>query len=270
MAKSFPILTLLICASAATAHAAKPPKELAIDLGGGVKLEMVLIPAGSFMMGDARGEYDERPVHKVNITKPFYLGKYEVTEEQWAAVTGTPHSKDAKDPKLPVTGLSWANCQPLLDKLNQRHGGKRDDSPGAFNLPTEAQWEYACRAGSTTRYHFGDDKKKLGEYAWYHDNSNGSKHPAGGKKPNAWGLYDMHGNVWELCRDAHYNHDYYAKSPTDDPPGPSEVLLKRDSRPIRGGGWNYTAWSCRSADRGYTTHPPRRNSQGFRVSRSVD
>jgi len=137
-------------------------------------------------------------------------------------------------------------------------------------LPTEAQWEYACRAGSTTRYHFGDDKKDLGQYAWYYENSQGTMHPVGEKKPNAWGLYDMHGNVWEVCRDAHYNHNYYANSPPDDPPGPSEVMLKRDSRPIRGGGWNYTAWSCRSADRGYTTHPPRRDSQGFRVCRSVD
>ena len=125
------------------------PKELAVDLGGGVNLDLVLIPAGSFLMGDDLW----KPVHKVRITKPFYLGKYEVTQEQWEAVMGSNPSH-FKGPKNPVEQVSWDDCQQFLGKLNAKAGRQG----GKFALPTEAQWEYACRAGSTGKYCFGDDE----------------------------------------------------------------------------------------------------------------
>ena len=136
-----------------------PPKGLAVDLGGGVKLDMVLIPAGSFTMGDDLW----KPAHKVTITKPFHLGKYEVTQEQWEAVMGSNPSH-FKGPKNPVEKVSWADCQQFLIKLNAKTGGRG----GKFVLPTEAQWEYACRAGSTGKFCFGDDEKQLGAVSYTH------------------------------------------------------------------------------------------------------
>jgi formylglycine-generating enzyme required for sulfatase activity len=142
---------------------------------------------------------------------------------------------------------------------------------GKFQLPTEAQWEYACRAGRTTRYSFGDDEASLGEYAWYDKNSHSKTHPIGEKKPNAWGLYDMHGNVWEWCQDW-YSGGYYPKwavlevvsmPPTDDPNGPATGLL----RVVRGSDWNGPATGCRSAIRGRFAPENQRNFLGFRVAR---
>jgi formylglycine-generating enzyme required for sulfatase activity len=232
-----------------------PPKELAVDLGGGVKMEMVLIPAGSFMMGDDNGDDAEKPVHKVTITKPFYLGKYEVTQEQWEAVMGNNPSK-FKGPKNPVEQVSRNECQAFLGKLNAKAGAQT----GKFVLPTEAQWEYACRAGGTTKYCFGDDEARLGDYAWYGANSLGRTHAVGEKKPNTFGLYDMHGNVWEWCADW-YVLGYYAKSPADDPRGPTTGSLCM----ARGGGWFYPAGGCRSASR-YLVFPGRgRPYLGLRI-----
>ena len=232
-----------------------PPKELTVDLGKGVKLQLVLIPAGEFLMGspdsDKDADADEKPQHKVRITRPFYLGKYLVTQEQWEAVMGNnpSHFKGAKNP---VENVSWNDCQQFLDKLNKRQG----NPAGKFVLPTEAQWEYACRAGSTTRYCFGDDASKLDEYAWHGQNSGGKTHPVGEKKPNVWGLYDMHGNVWEWCQDW-YDDDYYAKSPTDDPAGSATGSYRDPTGPVtgpycvvRGGGWGFPAGGWRSASRG--------------------
>ena len=166
-----------------------------------MKLDLVLIPAGEFLMGNDRGF---GPIHKVRITKPFYLGKYLVTQEQWQAVmgsnpsyfqnarnTGFAGSVPAGGAKNPVERVSWDDCQEFIEKLNANVAGGK----GRFALPTEAQWEYACRAGSTTKYCFGDDDSQLGEYAWYGGNSGKQTHPVGEKKPNAWGLYDMHGNA---------------------------------------------------------------------------
>ena len=132
----------------------------------------------------------------MTITKPFYLGKYEVTQEQWEAVMGSNPSH-FKGPKNPVEQVSWDDCQQFLVKLNAKSGGQGSK----FVLPTEAQWEYACRAGSTGKFCFGDDEKQLGEYAWYEANSGDKTHPVGEKKPNTFGLHDMHGNVWEWCQD---------------------------------------------------------------------
>ncbi len=220
-----------------------PPKELSVDLGKGIKLEMVLIPAGEFLMGSPDSDKDampnEKPQHRVRITKPFYLGKYLVTQEQWEAVMGNNPSF-FKGPKNPVEQVSCADCQKFLDKLNKRQG----NPAGKFELPTAAQGEYACRAGSTTRYYFGDDDKQVGEYAWYNGNADKKSHPVGQKRANAWGLYDMHGNVWQWCQDS-YDKYYYAKSPRDDPAGPATG----SARVIRGGSWFNDARYSRSAYR---------------------
>jgi formylglycine-generating enzyme required for sulfatase activity len=216
-------------------------KEISLDIGG-IKLEMVLIPAGEFLMGspdsdkDARDE--EKPQHRVRITKPFWLGKYLVTQEQWEAVMNDNPSH-FKGPKNPVEQVTWNECQEFLEKLNARIGMQG----GKFVLPTEAQWEYACRAGSTMQYCFGDEESRLGKYAWYGENSGRKTHPVGEREPNAWGLYDMHGNVGEWCEDRYGRYD--AKSPTDDPTG----AATGSGRVYRGGSWTDIARYCRSASR---------------------
>jgi len=225
-------------------------KEIAVDLGNGIKLEMVLIPAGEFMMGNDI----EKPVHKVTITKPFYLGKYQVTQEQWQAPMGGNPS-DYKGPRNPVENVSWDDCQQFFGNLNVIAGRQG----GEFVLPTEAQWEYACRAGSTDKFCFGDYENQLGEYAWYTTNSGSKTHPVGVKKPNAWGLYDMHGNVWEWCQDW---YGAYRAEAVDDPSGPA----KGSNRVFRGGGWDDFAWICRSAYRNRITPEYRFNPLGFRVA----
>ncbi|MGA2257306.1 MAG: formylglycine-generating enzyme family protein [Thermoguttaceae bacterium] len=237
-----------------------PPKQIAVDLGRGVKLEMVRIPAGEFMMGspsadkDARDE--EKPQHRVRITKPYYLGTYLVTQEQWQAVMGNNPSHFT-GPNSPVEEVSWDDCQQFLGKLNakSRPGG------GKFQLPSEAQWEYACRAGSKTAYSFGDDESGLGEYSWYMANANDKSQPVGQKKPNAFGLYDVHGNVGEWCQDW-YGDGYYANSTADDPSGPTTGL----TRVNRGGGWDRPARYCRSAFRSYYVPGFRLDFVGFRVA----
>ena len=229
-----------------------------MDLGNGVKLEMILIPAGDFLMWEPLNR-GEQP--RVRITKPFYLCKYLVTQEQWETVMGSNPSH-FKGPQNPVERVSWDDCQQFLDKLNAKVGG------GKFSLPSEAQWEYACRAGSTTKYCFGDDEARLGEYAWYRDNSGSKTHPVGEKKPNAWGLYDMHGNVWEWCQDgptvgARYR-GYLAKSHIDDPAGPATGAL----RVLRGGCWDFPAGGLRSGHHNAVeNHWSRSEGVGFRASR---
>jgi formylglycine-generating enzyme required for sulfatase activity len=219
---------LLAMAGTAFCETKEPPKELAVDLGDGVKLETVLIPAGSFTMSGEGGGL----IHKVNITKPFYMGKHEVTREQWEAVMGNSPNK-SKGVRNPMETVSWDDCQKFFDKLNVKAGGQG----GKFALPTEAQWEYACRAGSATKFCFGDDASQLGEYAWFRANSEFKMHPVGEKKPNAWGLYDMHGNVWEWCQDWH--RPYGAEAVTD-PSGPATGW----SRVYRGGCWADPAEFC--------------------------
>jgi formylglycine-generating enzyme required for sulfatase activity len=214
-------------------------KEISFDLGRGVKMDLVLIRPGSFMMGNEKGDDDEKPVHKVTISKPFYLGKFEVTQEQWQAVMGSnpSHFRGAKNP---VDRVSWEACQAFIKKLNEKFA----HAQVTFGLPTEAEWEYACRAGSTSRCGFGDRQSKLAEYAWFTDDAGGTTHPVGQKKPNAWGLYDMHGNVWEWCGDW-YDGDYYKRSPAVDPTGPTAVT----SRVLRGGSWSDPLPYCRSSYR---------------------
>ena len=236
-------------------------KETSVELGGGVKLELVLIPAGEFLMGsrsDKNANSDERPQHRVRVTKSFYLGKYPVTQEQWEAVMGSNPSK-FEGPKNPVDHVSWDGCQKFLEKLNGKFGA----GTGSFQLPTEAQWEYACRAGSTTSYWFGDDVSVLDKYAWDNSRERGT-HPVGEKRPNAWGLYDMRGNGREWCQDR-YGKFYYSASPVDDPKGPNFGVF----RVLRGGFWFLNAEDLRSARR-FMGSPDAQESGGIRVARTCN
>jgi formylglycine-generating enzyme required for sulfatase activity len=165
-------------------------------------LEMIAIPSGEFMMGGSQP--NEQPIHKVKL-KAFLMGKYPVTQKQWQAIMGNNPSKFPRADS-PVEQVSWKDAQEFCQKLSQKTGKK-------YRLPSEAEWEYACRAGSKTEYYFGDDAKQLGDYAWYNENSNQKTHVVGQKKSNAWGLYDMHGNVWEWCEDIW--HGDYEGAPTD-------------------------------------------------------
>jgi formylglycine-generating enzyme required for sulfatase activity len=249
-----PVLSLTSNTSAPRNDNKSVQQEIAIGLAGGVTLELVLIPAGEFRMGspEGQGEENERPQHQVRITKPFYLGKYPVTQEQWQAVMNSNPS-DFKGPKNPVENVSWDDCQVFLSKLSEKSAA----GGGKFQLPSEAQWEYACRAGSTTPYCFGDEESGLGEYAWYGENSGSKTHRVGEKKPNAFGLYDLHGNVWEWCQDC----CDYAQSVTDDPTGPPGHSL----RVYRGGHWGDPAKICRSAKRILSEPAIRGNYLGLRV-----
>jgi len=243
------------------------PKELAVDLGNGVKLELVLIQPGTFTMGrNGNGKDDASPAHQVTLAKPFWIGKYEVTQEQWKQVMGTDFVTFFKGPKNPVDSITWEECQPLLDKLNQLVPG------GGFRLPTEAEWEYACRAGSTDEQCCGTN---YDEFAWYNGNSRGSTHPVGQKKPNAWGLYDMHGNVMEWCSD--FYGPYTADAQTD-PKGPDK--WPGDRRQVQhvqrsGGCYPYDAWmppsgSCADRSRGDHSWSQRNKLFGLRIARSAE
>lgn len=249
-------------ASGPTPPAGPKAAPVSIDLGSGVNLNLVPIPAGSFRMGSGfKDDQDANPVHEVTITRPFYLGKYEVTQEQWQAVTGKDPSR-YKGGQNPVEQVSWEDCQEFLKQLNERIPG------GGFRLPTEAEWEYASRAGSTTAYCFGDEASELGEYAWYDANSDRATHPVGQKKPNRWGLYDMHGNVCEWCSDW-WSTSYYAKcakaaSGVQDPSGPPSG----SSRVVRGGGWLFDAQNTRAASRCSYSADHRFSLVGFRIARS--
>jgi formylglycine-generating enzyme required for sulfatase activity len=221
-------------------------------------IEMVFIPAGEFMMGSPGNEKgrepNEGPQHKVKITKPFYMGKYEVTQAQWQQVMGKNPSYFKDSDKLPVERVSWNDCQEFVKKVGAMIGQR------VCRLPTEAEWEYACRAGTTTRFYSGDDDGGLDTIAWYDRNSGNKPHEGGGKAANAFGLYDMSGNVWEWCSDWHA--DSYANAQEKDPTGPGTGT----SRVLRGGSWNFIPLFFRSAYR-YGYAPVIRHSYfGFRVA----
>jgi len=219
-------------------------------------MQFVSIPPGEFMMGDTAGRSDEKPVHKVTITKPFYLGKYEVTQAQWQTVMGSNPSK-FKSPTNPVEQVSWNDAQGFLGKLKATFSKKGM----LLGLPTEAEWEYACRAGTRTRYSFGNAAGLLGEYGWFNGNSGGKTHAFGQKRPNPLGLYDMHGSVWEWCSDWHAN-SFYAQSPSVDPVGPPTGSF----RVVRGGAWRDRPTRCRSAKRGDSSPGPRFGLIGIRIA----
>jgi len=229
-------------------------EKIVLDLGGGVKMEFVRIPAGKFVMGNK--DFDDTLPHEVTITKDYWMQTTETTQGQWGAVMGKNPSH-FKGADLPVEMVSWEDCQEFLKKLNEK---AKDQLKGkAATLPTEAEWEYACRAGEKGKWCFGDDEKKLSEYAWYEENSGDKTHPVGQKKANAWGLYDMHGNVWEWCE------DWYEKYPSEavtDPTGPA----KGEYRCLRGGCWDFFDGSSRSANRNWDQPTNRYNGVGLRAS----
>jgi formylglycine-generating enzyme required for sulfatase activity len=212
-----------------------------IDLPGGVKLELASIPPGTFVMGDRQGFGNEKPEHEVRLTNPFWIGVTPVTQGQWKAVMGKNPSKYFIGDRHPVVNVSWDDCQQFLAKLNVTCKHQLGDL--VFDLPTEAQWEYACRAGTQTRYFFGNDPGDLGDHAWFWDNSGRQVHPVGERKPNAWGLLDMNGNVWQWCQD---QFGPYGGDATD-PNGPATG----NTRCLRGGRWCVSADYCRSASRNW-------------------
>ena len=281
------------------------PVEQDVDLGDGVKLTMVLIPPGEFLMGstdeerarfleEAKAASDqwaidripsEGPQHRVRISQPFALSRHEVTRgqfRQFVEETGykTEAEQDGKggygrldgkwvqDPRFvwsadpgfpqtddhPVVNVSWNDAMAFCQWLSKKQGV-------TYDLPTEAQWEYACRAGTTTFWHCGDSDTTLQEYAWISANSGRKAHPVGQLKPNAWGLYDMHGNVYEWCADW-YGADYYAQALPSDPSGPTTGSY----RVARGGGWPHLAGFCRSADRSISSPGYRNGDLGFRLA----
>jgi formylglycine-generating enzyme required for sulfatase activity len=240
----------------------EPPKQMTNSVG----MKLVLIPAGEFLMGSAKADDpdaidDEQPRHRVRITRPFYLGATEVTQGQYRAVMGQTPSYFKGLDDLPVENVSWSDAVAFCDKLNER---EEESLGGAiYRLPTEAEWEYACRARSTTRYSFGDNVADLGEFAWYSGNSGGKTQPVGQKRPNAFNLYDTHGNVYEWCQDG-YKADYYQESPGVDPPGPSGA----SDRVIRGGCWYGYPLLARSALRVRSTPVLRYDYLGFRLARA--
>jgi len=231
----------------------KYPQELTNSLG----MKMALIPAGEFLMGSPADEKErdpkEVPQRKVEIPQPFYMGITEVTQGQWKAIMDVNPSFFKGSDDLPVDTVTWDANQEFLKKLSEKEGK-------IYRLPTSAEWEYACRAGTATAYYFGEDKTKLGEYAWYGANSDGKTHPVGHKKPNAWGLYDMCGNVWEWCQDIYREE----KVGTAENHGKKHVL--------RGGSWHL--WSnqpvCRSAYIYVHAEKDLHNYHGFRVVLTID
>jgi len=223
-----------------------------------IGMEFVQIPAGEFDMGSPANEKDrfsnEGTVHLVKISNAFYMGKYEVTQKQWRDVMGSSHSYFKGD-NLPVESVSWNDVQDFIKKLNEKEGGNK------YRLPSEAEWEYSARAGTTTRFSFGNDDSILGDYAWYDANSGSKTHDVGQKKPNPWGLYDMHGNVWKWVQDIY--HDSYSGAPIDG----SAWEGSGSPRVFRGGDWHRHAGGCRSAARSYGVPDARGTDLGFRLLR---
>jgi len=305
---------------AAYAKKVNLPPTQTLDLGNGVKLDLVLIPAGKFIMGTPEPEKpivgqtmvgvsvgalfvamvlllirsrrkrtrlqfsmglmllatfvasigvwggvrwnealkhpddfpDERPIHPVTLTQPFYMGKFAVTQEQYQAVIGaTPSHFKGKD--NPVEQVSWDDAQAFCKRLTEQ-------TKQTVRLPTEAEWEYACRAGTTTAYHSGDSEADLARVAWYDGNSKSTTHPVGQREANTFGLYDMHGNVWQWCQD-YWDENYFSKSSAENPQGPDQGAV----RLLRGGSWGNILVYCRSACRFRRGPGNRSNFIGFRV-----
>lgn len=223
-------------------------------------MEFVYIPPGAFTMGSPtteEGRDEDEKQHRVTLTKGFFMQTTEVTQGQWKEVMGGNPSRFPRcGDDCPVEAVSWNDIQSFIGKLNQREGKDR------YRLPTEAEWEYAARAGHTTRFSFGDDSARLRLFAWYRVSSGGKTHAVGSKKPNAWGLYDMHGNVWERCQDW---YGAYPEGAATDPTGPPSGTY----RVLRGGSWFRVHRSVRSANR-YPYSPRVTSNQiGFRLLRTT-
>ncbi len=236
-------------------------QEGTVSLPGGVVMRFARIRGGEFSMGSPAAEAgrqpDEGPVHRVTLSRDYWLGVFEVTQRQWRAVMQDDPSVFQDRPyrdNCPVEMVSWEDAQRFLHRLNALGLG------GTFRLPTEAEWEFAARASSATRFGFGDDPtfQALPHHAWFYSQAEGRTQPVGQKKPNAWGLYDMHGNVWEWCSD---RYGPYAADPAVDPTGPADG----EGRVIRGGSWFNEPEALRTANR--LRHPvdSRQTNLGLRV-----
>jgi formylglycine-generating enzyme required for sulfatase activity len=232
-------------------HSSLEEREQLANQGNSIGMKFTLIPAGEFYMGSEERNR-AKPVHTVTITYPFYLGIYPVTQREWKAVMGdNVNFSKFKGDDLPVEQVSWYEVQEFIRRLNLMEGTDK------YRLPSEAEWEYACRAGTTTRHSFGDSESKLGEYAWYAKNSDDETHPVGQKKPNSWGLYDMNGNVWEWVQDTwHYN---YEGAPTDG----SAWEGRGSFRVFRGGCWYNVAARCSSPSRYHGALAPMSTTLAF-------
>jgi formylglycine-generating enzyme required for sulfatase activity len=227
--------------------------------------DMVFIPPGTYRMGSAEDEVGryvwERPQMDVIISRGFWMGKYEVTQREYLELMGGNPSGFTGDLSLPVETVSWSDAVDFCSALTEReHAAARIRVNCVYRLPTEAEWEYACRAWTSTRFSYGDDPVYAGltDYAWYEDNSGGETHPVGQKLPNPWGLYDMHGNVWEWCQDW---FDNYSGGILLDPQGPASG----STRVARGGDWGVSARSCRLANIFSPDPNDRQNYLGFRI-----
>lgn len=233
----------------------------ASDLTNSVGMEFVLIQRGAFFMGsdknkDAFASADEIPRHKVNISRDFYLGKYEVTQQEWEKVMGLNPSL-YRGGRKPVELITWEDAQAFIKRLNQL------EATNTYRLATEAEWEYSARAGTETLFYFGSERKQLDNYAWHLGNSEGETHEVGEKGPNEFGLYDMLGNVWEYVEDW---YDIYRETGTVvDPKGPEVGLF----RVVRGGSWEDGFASLRSASRYFRGVDTASDFTGFRVAKSI-
>jgi len=241
-------------------------KEITIKLTGGADMEMVWINPGTFIMGSPENESNRESnetQHEVTISKGFWLGKYEITQSQWESVMNTrPWEGQVfvkNIPNHPAVYISWNDIQSFIAKLNEA------EKTDKYRLPTEAEWEYACRAGTASAYSFGDDK--IEDYVWFgkntYDLGNMFAQAVGQKKPNQWGLYDMHGNVWEWVQDY---YGLYPDKPQADPKGAESG----DTRIFRGGSFYYIAYLTRSAYRGYNSPTHKLFNLGARLLKEGD
>lgn len=231
----------------------KPDRLVSVDIGGGVSIDFMNIPAGKFQMGDpANANMVESPAHPVNITRDFYIGIYEITQKQWNQIMENNPGKFKGEADLPVESVSWDDCQAFIAKLNQ---GGHSGGLGEFRLPTEAEWEYSCRAGSAAPYYWGDVIDEA--FCWHNDNSDMKTHLIGQKFPNSFGLCDMSGNVYEWCGD--WFAQYSADEATD-PAGPSSG----SERVIRGGYFGGSD-DCRSSSRYFKKPSEKAENIGFRL-----
>ena len=220
-----------------------------------IRMEFVLIPAGRFVMGSVapQAKDNEQPAHSVYLSRPFYMGKYEVTQAQWQAVMGGNPSYFKGNLQSPVDSVSWNHAQRFIKRLNEREGGRQ------YRLPTEAEWEFAARVAAPTQYSFGDDAAQLRYYAWYKETAGDAPHPVGKLQPNIWGLHDIYGNVWEWVQDRYGTYPY--RSITN-PQGPSSG----SARVFRGCSWSSPALQCRASNReAMHPHDYSEGYMGFRL-----